>query len=90
MTRSTYSKEYRAVLAHIRLARENAGLSQRALATALSVPPSWVAKVESGERRIDFVEFYWLIKACEQNPLEACQQLLRQFDAAAPVGKRGR
>jgi transcriptional regulator with XRE-family HTH domain len=89
MTRSTHSKEYRALLAQIRTARENAGLSQRALASALKVPPSWVAKVEAGERRIDLVEFYWLIKACGRDPFSTCQQLFAELDAAA-FGKRGR
>ena len=89
MTRSTHSKQYRALLAQIRATRENAGLSQRALASALKVPPSWVAKVESGERRLDLVEFVWFIKACGEDPLATCQQLLRELDAASLARKRG-
>jgi hypothetical protein len=37
--------------------RQGAGLTQRALAERLRVPHSWVATVESGERRVDLVEF---------------------------------
>lgn len=44
-------------------ARQNAGLSQRALADALGKPPSWVAKVELGERRLDILEFVAIARA---------------------------
>ena len=64
MKKSTHTPEYAVLLAAILEARTSAGLSQRELATVLDVPHSWVAKVESGERRIDLVEFCWLIRAC--------------------------
>lgn len=32
-------------------------MSQRDLAAALGKPPSWIAKVEQGERRLDLIEF---------------------------------
>ncbi|MEZ0467898.1 multiprotein-bridging factor 1 family protein [Phaeobacter sp. SYSU ZJ3003] len=38
-------------------ARQNAGLSQQQLAAKLRRPQSFVARLESGERRIDVVEF---------------------------------
>ena len=38
-------------------ARQNAGLSQQQLAAKLFRPQSFVARLESGERRIDVVEF---------------------------------
>ena len=38
-------------------ARQNAGLSQQQLAAKLKRPQSFVARLESGERRIDVVEF---------------------------------
>jgi transcriptional regulator with XRE-family HTH domain len=42
------------------MAREDAGLSQRALAAALGVPKSMVDRVETGERRLDVTElFVW-------------------------------
>ena len=64
MQKSVHTKEYRALRAELRAAREAAGLSQRDLAAKLSVPHSWVAKVEAGERRIDVVELIWLASAC--------------------------
>nr|WP_232272161.1 helix-turn-helix transcriptional regulator [Thiosulfatihalobacter marinus] len=38
-------------------ARNKAGLSQQQLAARLKRPQSFVARLESGERRIDVVEF---------------------------------
>ena len=49
--------------------REDAGLSQRALAERLGEHHSWVAKVEIGERRLDVVEFVRICKALKRDPL---------------------
>ena len=68
MQKSVHTKEYKALRAELRAIREKAGLSQRDLAAKLDVPHSWVAKVEAGERRIDVVEFSWLIAACGHDP----------------------
>lgn len=64
MEKSVHTSEYRALRAELRKLRQNAGFSQRALAPRLSVPHSWVAKIENGERRIDLIEFCWFATAC--------------------------
>lgn len=64
MRKSVYTHEYRALCTAMKSARSTAGLTQRDLAAQLNVPHSWVAKVESGERRIDLIEFCWLMAAC--------------------------
>jgi transcriptional regulator with XRE-family HTH domain len=69
--------------------RENAGLSQRDLAQRLKVPHSWVAKVETGERRIDLVEFAWVASACRVAPLEVLERLLRKFATPARHALKG-
>lgn len=79
MEKSTHTPEYAALRAELRASRENAGLTQRDLATRLKVPHSWIAKVESGERRIDLVEFFWFISACDIDPVPLSQKLIRQF-----------
>lgn len=53
---SIYSEEYQQVLKTLRQARIEQGISQQRLAKALNRPQSFVAKVENGERRLDFVE----------------------------------
>jgi transcriptional regulator with XRE-family HTH domain len=50
------TKRYRAFLARLRQAREEAGLSQQQVADALDREQTWVSKSEIGERRVDFVE----------------------------------
>jgi len=67
--------------------RGTAGLSQRELAARLKVPHSWVAKVESGERRIDFVEFYWYAVGCGAEPHVSLSKLIEQF-AGRPGSRR--
>lgn len=51
------SPSYKAAIRKIVDARKRAGMSQRDLSSALGKPPSWVAKVEQMERRLDLLEF---------------------------------
>jgi transcriptional regulator with XRE-family HTH domain len=78
MQKSVHTKEYKALRAELRAVREAAGLSQRVLAAKLNVPHSWVAKVEAGERRIDLVEFGWLVAACGEDPTDVYARLIER------------
>lgn len=53
---STHSTRYRLLLARLRLAREQSGLTQEAVAHEVGKPQSYVSKCESGERRVDAIE----------------------------------
>jgi transcriptional regulator with XRE-family HTH domain len=75
MEKSTFTPEYAVLRDHLIQIRSAAGLTQRALAKRLDVTHSWVAKVESGERRIDLVELCLLLTACGSNPGLDCGQL---------------
>jgi transcriptional regulator with XRE-family HTH domain len=94
MKKSIYTPEYATLRAALRAARETAAISQRDLATRLKVPHSWVAKVESGERRIDLVEFCWFLAACGVDPIPASEKLLQQIvgrqPASPPKGGRAK
>jgi transcriptional regulator with XRE-family HTH domain len=57
------STHYHHAIGKIVDARKKAGLSQRDLASALGKPPSWVAKVEQKERRLDLLEFVAVARA---------------------------
>lgn len=91
MEKSTHTTEYAALRAELLAARNNAALSQRDLAAILHVPHSWVAKVESGERRIDLVEFCWFLSACKLDPLVVTERLTRKWRTPRPKsrGKEG-
>ena len=56
MKRGPLGGEYRAALDIIVSARQAAGMTQRELAHKLRKPPSYVAKIELGERKLDFLE----------------------------------
>jgi transcriptional regulator with XRE-family HTH domain len=75
MRKSTHSFEYRQLLQRLSEIRTAAGLSQRQVATRLRLPHSWVAKVETGERRIDLIEFGWFCEACGLDAGVAAQDL---------------
>lgn len=71
MQKSTHSAEYQHLRAELRAMRESAALSQRDVAAKLKISHSWVAKVETGERRIDVIEFCWFAAACGADPVAA-------------------
>ena len=62
MRKSVYTKKQKSLLAALKKARQEAGMTQQHLADALEKPQSFVAKVEGGERRLDVIEF---IALCE-------------------------
>ena len=59
--------------------RKAAGLTQRQLAKRLKREHSFVSRIELGERRLDVVEFYWLCRACDQDPKSIYDELLKKF-----------
>lgn len=83
MQKSTHTADYSSLRAELRSAREKAGLSQRDLAERLAVPHSWIAKVESGERRIDLVEFGWFLSACGVDSVAVASRLLKRLQKSA-------
>ncbi|MBK9007329.1 MAG: helix-turn-helix transcriptional regulator [Anaerolineae bacterium] len=56
-------------------ARRKKGLTQVEVATLLEKPQSFVSKYESGERRLDIIEFLEVCKALKVNPATIIQQL---------------
>ncbi len=65
------------MLALLRRAREDAGLTQRDLAARLRCHHSWVAKVEIGERRLDVIEFVRVAHALGEDPAEIFARVAR-------------
>jgi transcriptional regulator with XRE-family HTH domain len=56
-------------------ARRKKGLTQVEVAVLLDKPQSFVSKYESGERRLDVIEFLEVCKALKINPTTIIQQL---------------
>jgi len=57
MKREEHRFQYDRFLKKLKSARKEAGLTQTQAALALSKPQSFISKVETGERRLDPVEF---------------------------------
>ncbi len=55
-------------------------MTQRELATRLDVAHALVANWESGERRVDLAEFYWICGACGASPEAEASKLMKAFD----------
>jgi transcriptional regulator with XRE-family HTH domain len=89
MKKSIYTAESSEVRDILRKVRQQAELSQRDLAAKLGVSPSWVAKVETGERRIDLIEFGWFVAACDGDVGAAFLAVAEVF-LAARGANRGR
>lgn len=89
MKKSIYTPESRELRVILRETRRQAKLSQRDLAGKLTVSPSWVAKVETGERRIDLIEFGWFIAGCGGDVAGAFARVARMFPTAR-AAKGGR
>ena len=75
--KSLRSREHQQLCRGIAQARENAGLTQRELAIRLKRAHSFVGKIESGERRLDVVEFVEIARALKLDAAELLSRIYR-------------
>ena len=66
--KSVRSPAQRALLVALRDTRKQAGLTQQELARRLRRPQSFVSAYESGDRKIDVLEFLRIAKAMKSDP----------------------
>ena len=84
MRPSIRSTRYRRLRALLRAARRNRGVTQAEVAQALGQPQSFMSKFESGERRLDVMEFIDLCKALGVDPRVVVAKLLAVDEAPIP------
>ena len=65
-------------------ARKSLGMTQGELARRLGCQQSLIARLESGERRLDVVEFVIIARALKRQPTE----LLAKIETAIPIDVR--
>ncbi len=77
MARSLRTPEHLALMQVLIEVRKEAGLTQQELAERLKRPQSFVAKVETGERRLDVVEMIELARAIGCSPANLIERVER-------------
>lgn len=73
MGRTLRSPGHLALMAALKQARLDAGLTQTELAERLKRPQSFVAKYENGERRVEVVELVEIATAMGSDPCDIVQ-----------------
>lgn len=76
MTNSVHTPEYATFRRLLVEKREQAGITQATIADSLGVPQSFVSKYESGERRLDVIEFIQICQAIGVSPQWVIKELL--------------
>lgn len=74
---------YKKFLRVLKSARLEKGLSQEAVAERLLRPQSFVSKVESGERRLDVLDFLQWSQAIDVDPLSLISTLAEDLTGKA-------
>ena len=71
------SPRHRALIQTLINRRKQAGLTQTELATQLGEYQSFVARLESGQRRVDVVEFLLLSEILNFDPIKILREIAR-------------
>lgn len=79
MARSVHSEPYKLLLELLIEARTRANVTQAELASRLGRPQPFISFVERGERRIDVIEFYAIMKALGADPERAFRELISRL-----------
>lgn len=76
---SIYSQEYQVLIKALRDSRTNKGITQQQLAQAMNRPQSFIAKIESGERRLDVIEFAHVAQLLGIDPAPLLQSVTQNL-----------
>ena len=76
-TKAQYQQKYKHLPPFLKDLREEAGLTQRDLGKTLNKPQSWIYNCETGNRRVDVIEFIDWVESCGVKPQSALGRLLK-------------
>lgn len=79
-----FSDEYRLLRETLYEARLRSGMTQRALARRLGKSNSHVSQIESGQRRVDTLEFYLIARSIGVEPVDLFESVARKLDQLRP------
>jgi transcriptional regulator with XRE-family HTH domain len=75
LSKSLYSERWEQLLEIMKRSRKEQGLTQSQLAKRLGRPQSLIAKIESGERKLDVCQFLDYVEAIGTDPVTLIQEL---------------
>lgn len=75
MPKSQFSEAYSVIVAVLRQARKEAGLTQTELAKRIGRKQGHISIIETGVRRIDLIEFCAIVRATGRDPVELFAQV---------------
>ena len=78
MTSSVFTKKYQVFKELLTKYRKDTDVTQQILAERLQKPQSFVSKYESGERRLDLIEFLEVAEALQFEPSEFIKKLEKE------------
>ncbi len=85
MSRTHYGPKAVLLRKRLRAMRQRAGLTQAALAARMNRTQQWVYKCETGERRLEVIEFVEIAEAIGFDPCDFLEAFLKEtapLDAA--------
>jgi len=88
--KTIYSAEYRRLVQKLRGLREEAGITQSALALQLGWPQQRLSAIEAGARRLDVMEFLHLTSALGLPPEMAIQVAVSEVGRQATKTRHAR
>ena len=77
-TKRNHALIYKKVPAFIRSLREHAKVTQAELGRRLGTSQVFIARCESGSRRVDVAEFMEIARALGRNPVEVFAELVKR------------
>lgn len=78
MKKTIYTQDSAILTDTLRHSRKLAGLTIRGLAEKMEVHHSIIGKIETGERRLDVIEFMEYCKALGVSPLEILKEIQKK------------
>lgn len=84
MSLSKLDPRHRKLQVLLRQCRQARALTQLQLAERLGQPQSFIAKYESGERRLDLIEFLTVAEALDIDPVQFIHQLQSKTNDESP------
>jgi transcriptional regulator with XRE-family HTH domain len=85
MPKSVFTDANNAVIEVLVSARKAAGLRQEDLAVKLGKDQSFVSRIESGQRRVDVIEFYAIAMALRADPAKLYRELVAKLPATVEI-----